>query len=432
VSDNGAYNAWGSHALLVAMQTVSSLYRVPSSRIRSRVVYTNKAYGGSVRGFGNPEATFAVEQQTEELAAALGIDAMDLRLRNANQPGDVTAQGMRITSCGLTDCLLSVRRSSGWDRKRGAGRARHRGVGAAAFIHVGGGARIYPSDGCGSILKIDEAGRVTLITGASELGQGSETVLAMVAAETLGVPLSAVRVVNDDTELKPWDVGAHASRTTFVAGNSARLAAAELRDKLLETAGDFLEADVADLQIEDGLISVKGSPGRSVDYARVARRRMLRQGGSTVLLAGRREARLKIARGLGIETVNARSQNIAEEVRKRTSDRGADVVIECTGREEVWEAAPDLARRGGTVSFFGGLPADAKTLFTASRLHYDEIRLVSPFHFTPSAVKRARDLLAGKKIDPLPLITETVSLSEIAAVFERLKNGEGIKFAVTP
>jgi L-iditol 2-dehydrogenase len=159
---------------------------------------------------------------------------------------------------------------------------------------------------------------------------------------------------------------------------------------------------------------------------------LLRQGGSTVLLAGRREARLKIARDLGIETINARSQNIGEEVRKRTRDRGADVVIECTGREEVWEAAPDLARRGGTVSFFGGLPADAKALFTASRLHYDEVRLVSPFHFTPSAVKRARDLLVEKKIDPLPLITETVPLAEIATVFERLKNGEGIKFAVTP
>ena len=159
---------------------------------------------------------------------------------------------------------------------------------------------------------------------------------------------------------------------------------------------------------------------------------LLRQSGVTVLLAGRREARLKIARDLGIETINSRSQNIADEMRKRTQGRGADVVIECTGREEVWEAAPDLARRGGTVSFFGGLPADAKALFTASRLHYDEVRLVSPFHFTPSAVKRARDLLVEKKIDPLPLITQTVPLTEIATVFERLKNGEGIKFAVAP
>lgn len=283
VSDNGAYNAWGSHALLVVMQTISSLYQVPNCRVRSQVVYTNKAYGGSVRGFGNPEATFAVEQQTEQLAEALGMDPIDLRLRNANRTGDVTPQGLRITSCGLTECLETVRTQSDWVKRRGRMRDRHRGLGAAAFIHVGGGARIYPSDGCGSILKIDEAGRVTLITGASELGQGSETVLAMVTAETLGVPLAAVHVVNDDTELKPWDVGTHASRTTFVAGNSARLAAVELREKVLESAGEVLEADPADLVIEDGLISVRGTPGRSVTYDRVARRRMLRQGGSMLM-----------------------------------------------------------------------------------------------------------------------------------------------------
>jgi len=277
VSDNGAYNAWGSHALLVVMQTISSLYRLQASRVRSRVVYTNKMYGGSVRGFGNPEATFAVESQTDEVAAALGIDPIDLRLRNANQPGAVTAQGMRITSCGLAECLVAVRAGSGWDRKRG------RGVGAACFIHVGGGARIYPSDGCGTIIKVDEAGAVTLISGASELGQGSETVLAMIAAEEMGVPLEAVTIRNSDTDLKPWDVGAHASRTTFVAGNSARLAAREIKQKLLETAGEVLEAAPEDLQIAEGVISVRGVPDRSVEYEKVVRRRLLKQGGSTLV-----------------------------------------------------------------------------------------------------------------------------------------------------
>ena len=278
VSDNGAYNAWGSHALLVVMQTISSLYRLQAARIRSRVVYTNKMYGGSVRGFGNPEATFAVESQTDEVAQALGMDPIELRLRNANQPGDVTPQGMRITSCGLTECLETVRRESGWGRQLPAGRA----LGAACFIHVGGGARIYPSDGCGTLVKVDEAGAVTVISGASELGQGSETVIAMIAAEEMGVPLEAVSVRNSDTDIKPWDVGAHASRTTFVAGNSARLAAREIREKLLETAAEVLEAAPEDLVIEDGLISVRGVPERALTYERVVRRRLLRQGGNTL------------------------------------------------------------------------------------------------------------------------------------------------------
>lgn len=283
VSDNGAYNAWGSHALMVSMQTISSLYRVPNSRVRGRVVYTNKAYGGSVRGFGNPEATFAVEQQTEELADALGMDPVRLRLINANQAGDVTPAGLRITSCGLAECIAAVRDRSGWEERRGRQRGRSRGLGAACFIHVGGGARIYASDGCGTIIKLDEAGLVTVVTGASELGQGSETVLAMIAAEEMGVPLEAVTVRQGESDTKPWDVGAHASRTTFVAGNSARIAAAEIREKLLETAAEMLEADATDLQIDQGVISVKGSPGRSVTYDRVARRRMLRQNGSLLV-----------------------------------------------------------------------------------------------------------------------------------------------------
>ena len=106
----------------------------------------------------------------------------------------------------------------------------------ASMIHVGGGAKIYRSDGCGTILKIDDFAKVTLITGASEIGQGSETVLAQIAAEELGVPLDSINVLNNDSDIRPWDVGVHASRTTFVGGNSARLAARKARQKLLAAA----------------------------------------------------------------------------------------------------------------------------------------------------------------------------------------------------
>jgi CO/xanthine dehydrogenase Mo-binding subunit len=283
VSDNGAYNAWGSHAMLVAMNTTTSMYRVPNSRMRCAVVYTNKAYGGSVRGFGNPQSTFAVESQMEELADALGMDPMDLRLRNANQPGDVTPQGLEITSCGLSDCLRLVREQSGWDQRRGKMRERHRGLGGAAYIHVGGGARIYGSDGCGAMVKIDDSGRVTLISGSSELGQGSETALAMIVAEELGVPLDVIAVINSDTDVKPWDVGVHASRTTFVAGNAARMAAASARGQLLATAAKVLDAVDEELDIAEGLISVRGDPERSVPYAKALRRGLLREEGSVVL-----------------------------------------------------------------------------------------------------------------------------------------------------
>ena len=283
VSDNGAYNAWGSHALLVAMNTVTSMYRVETSRLRAKVVYTNKNYGGSVRGFGNPQATFAVEQQMEELADALGIDPMEFRLKNANQPGDVTPQGLRITSCGLSECLEAVRDKSGWNERRGAMRSECRGLGAAAYVHVGGGARIYGSDGCGAMIKIDDSGRVALISGSSELGQGSETALAMIVAETLGVPLEAVSVSHSDTDVKPWDVGVHASRTTFVAGNAARMAATKARDELLAGAAELLDRPAAILRIRDGIISALDDADLTLRYDKAVRRRLLREGSSIIM-----------------------------------------------------------------------------------------------------------------------------------------------------
>src|SRR5206468_3655944 len=154
----------------------------------------------------------------------LGLDRLEIRRRNTTKSGDVNPQGFVVTSCAMRECLEAV--ADAVDRPAPPPEAGwRRGVGYAGMFHVAGGARIYRSDGCGAIVKVDDFGKVSLITGATEIGQGSETVLAMIVAETLGVPIARVEVVNSDTAVKPWDVGVHASRTTFIAGNAARLAA---------------------------------------------------------------------------------------------------------------------------------------------------------------------------------------------------------------
>ncbi|MHC4130120.1 MAG: xanthine dehydrogenase family protein molybdopterin-binding subunit [Planctomycetota bacterium] len=127
-----------------------------------------------------------------------------------------------------------------------------RGIGMASLLHVGGGAKIYRSDGCGTILKMDDHGHVTVITGSTDIGQGSETVIAQLVAEELGLGVAAVTVINNDSEITPWDVGVHASRTTFIAGNSARRAARKARSKLLEAAGAQLEIDADQLDLRRG------------------------------------------------------------------------------------------------------------------------------------------------------------------------------------
>ena len=155
--------------------------------------------------------------------------------------------------------------------------------------------------------------------------------------------------------------------------------------------------------------------------------------GMRPILAGRREERLRIGRAFGVrDTIDARNEDVAQRVRELTGGRGADALIECTGREEVWEAAPVMVRRGGLVSFFGGLPSSARVSFLAARMHYDEVRLVSPFHFTPRAVRRAYELLSTHALDPAPLVSGSVTLDRIGDVFERLDAGEGIKFAIQP
>jgi xanthine dehydrogenase molybdenum-binding subunit len=141
----------------------------------------------------------------------------------------------------------------------------------ASMLHVGGGAKIYPSDGCGTILKIDDFAHVTLITGASEIGQGSETVLAQLVCEELGLPLSAVSVVNNDTDITPWDVGVHASRTTFIAGNSAIGAARKAKAKILAAASAKFELPVDRLELQAGHVVETDSSNRLVEIGKLIR-----------------------------------------------------------------------------------------------------------------------------------------------------------------
>ena len=285
--DNGAYTSWGATTPFVMMQTFSSLYRVPHCDYHTVAVYSNNPYAGSFRGYGNLQATFAVEAHMDRMAAAVGMDPLAFRLHNAQQAGEVSGQGMVFRSCGFQDCLRSAAARSDFVRKHAAYAARQgvpdrikrdsgnsalkRGIGIAAMLHVGGGAKIYPSDGCGTILKLDDFGQVTLLTGASEIGQGSETVLAQLVCEELGLPISAVTVVNNDTDITPWDVGVHASRTTFIAGNSAIGAARKARAKILAAAAPRFECSADELALSGGCI-VRAATGEPlIELARLLR-----------------------------------------------------------------------------------------------------------------------------------------------------------------
>lgn len=185
---------------------------------------------------------------------------------------------------------------------------------------------------------------------------------------------------------------------------------------------------VAKIVPEEGsTVAVVGNGGFGILHALV-----LAHEGVRVVLFGRREERNALARSLGIDVVDLRSFDAKQTLLDRTEGRGADALVECTGSKEIWEQAPELVRRGGVVSFFGGLPIATRVAFLAERLHYDEVRLMSPFHFTPAAVRRARDLLVSRAIEVAPLVSDAYPLAEIATAFGRLDRGEGMKALIEP
>ena len=257
IKDNGAYTSWGATTPFVIMQAFSSLYKMPACKFNATAVYTNNVFAGSFRGYGNPQATFALERMIDLLALEIGMGKAEIRLLNSNKQGEITGQGLHFETCGLTECLeIVIEKSKVGDCKTEKKNPKRfkRGTGYASMLHVGGGAKIYRSDGCGTILKIDPYGYCTVITGSNEIGQGSETILAMIASEELGIDLKKIKVINTDTDVKPWDVGVHASRTSFVAGNSLLGATKILKEKLTKKAQELLDTDETELEFTNGQI----------------------------------------------------------------------------------------------------------------------------------------------------------------------------------
>jgi len=178
------------------------------------------------------------------------------------------------------------------------------------------------------------------------------------------------------------------------------------------------------------VIAIVGDGGFGVLHALVALAH-----GARPILVGRRPARLELARTLGVNTViDAGEGDSVAAVRERTHGRGADAIIETTGTQAIWESAPEYVRRGGTAVLFGGLPGGTEVTYDAARLHYDGVRLVSPFHFTPRDVRAAFELLAEGALDVEPLISERFALGALAEAFARLDEDRGInlKFAILP
>src|SRR5579859_5943914 len=263
VQDGGAYCSYGVVTILYSGALLGALYDIPNIQYDGYRVLTNKPACGAMRGHGTVNVRFAFESQLDELAAKIGMDPAEIRQRNLLQPPCVTVNGLRVQSYGLPECIEKTVERSRWKQRKGK-LPKGRGLGIACSHYVSGAANsIIRSDMPHSTvnIKIDRDGGVVVYTGASEIGQGSDTMTAQVAAEILGCTLSRVRVIAADTDLTPIDIGSYSSRVTFMAGNATLRAATQVKKLIAAAAAKKMNCAPEDLVFRADTVVKKNGHG---------------------------------------------------------------------------------------------------------------------------------------------------------------------------
>ena len=264
IGDTGAYASEGPAVLTRAAVHATGPYEVRNVKIDAYAIYTNNPVCGSMRGFGVPQVAIAHETQMDKLAAKLGLDPIEIRLNNAFDAGSRTATGQLLThSVGIKKTLQEAEKVAGeWRRSisRNEESTKRRGIGVGTMWYgIGNTGQPNPSS---AFVELHEDGSASVLTSCAEVGQGSDTILAQIAAEELGTEVEKVRIISGDTGVAPWCRATSASGQTYITGNAVRLAAIEAREPLMEQVAKDWDISRADLELRDGEVQAKGSDKR--------------------------------------------------------------------------------------------------------------------------------------------------------------------------
>src|SRR5438067_2047266 len=294
IQDGGAYCSYGVVTILYSGALLGALYDIPNIRYDGYRVLTNKPACGAMRGHGTVNVRFAFESQLDELAVAIHMDPAELRRVNLLKPPCITINGLRVQSYGLPECIDKVLQGSEWASRKGKlGRGRGLGMGCSHYVS-GAANSIIRSDMPHSTvnIKIDRDGGVVVYTGAAEIGQGSDTMTAQIAAEVLGCSLSRVKVVAADTDLTPIDIGSYSSRVTFMAGNATLRAAQEVKKQIASAAAKKMDCDSEQLTFRDDVV-LKNGPKSQDSHSVANNATMVRQPNETsASVSGRVEGQI--------------------------------------------------------------------------------------------------------------------------------------------
>lgn len=268
IQDGGAYCGYGPVTVLYSGALLGAIYDIANVRYDGFRVLTNKPACGAMRGHGTVNVRFAFESMLDQLANQAGLDPLEVRRRNLLKAPCITANSLRVTSYGLPECIEKVFESSKWKEKKGK-LPYGKGVGVACSHYVSGAANPIVRSNMPHTtvhIKIDRDAAVTLYTGASEIGQGSDTMQIQIAAEVLGVSVSRIKLVAADTELTPIDLGSYSSRVTFMAGNACLNAAKDMRDQIFAAVGKRLACSPGDLVAKNDRIVSSTDSAKNISF----------------------------------------------------------------------------------------------------------------------------------------------------------------------
>ncbi|MEE8450077.1 MAG: xanthine dehydrogenase family protein molybdopterin-binding subunit [Thermodesulfobacteriota bacterium] len=438
VADCGAYA--GIVPAIAEMMPLrpESFYRFDHLAGEGVTVYTNKTPTGPCRGFGNPQNSFALETLLDEAAEALSMDPLKLRLKNILHTGDTSLHGWKMTSCGLEECLHKAAQAFNWERKRSTKKP-GRGIGLACSIHNSGIRKQLDFDGSSALLKMDADGRVTLITGEGDTGQGGLSILGQIAAEELGVPLNWVSVPGPDTDISPYGLGAYAGRVTTIGGNAARAAARDAKAQLLQVAATLLEANPHDLECKGGKVYVKGSPHRGLDIAQVSRAAIFRQGGGPILGRGTYDPPTEMQDKHTLYGHYSPNYPFCAEMVEVEVDRqtGQVKVVAVTAADDIGKAINPM----GVEGQIQGCVSQGLGFSTTEEMVWDNGRLVNPSfadYKLPTALDMPRvDSIIVESNDPVgpfgaKAASETTVIPMAAAIANAIYDALGVRLRSLP
>jgi len=290
INNAGAYRGSGVVVIFLAWGFTMAPYRIPNLKYEGFSVYTNHTVRAPQRGHGAPKVRFAIESQLDMIAEAIGVDPITIRLRNARAPGEPLPNGDNTHRGGLIECIAMAAQKSdflakfGRDRKSPPKGSIRRGIGIGVSAYMGG-TLIYPN-GSAVIVKMNDDGSAIVLTGAIDIGQGSETVICQIVAEELGIGMDDIKVISSDTDTTPQDIGAWISGMTYVTGNAARQAAGNAREKLLQVASEKLGVPAENLVLKDKTVRHRLDPDVKMTYREVIAASVALHRGDTIIGEG--------------------------------------------------------------------------------------------------------------------------------------------------